>query len=594
MSTLSKCCACGCQPEQLFWVQPGPNATAAPPEGALPTGPTGCVEEQSFTYGGPKAFHRLTGECNSLVVTTETNRDTLVFDVQVNPPAIAFGTFIPNAKAFDIQLKLWCDGEGQHEVGTVRLWAELGSRLQDTQFTQDPDSFATAIPSFGPLVVYNTCWFKVYASLTTDGQPEAVQIICPTTLALYGTSSQNYYEGSVFFGIAFRVTATYADGECDVNCAYTLYDDYGEQYRDYYEGYSEDPGPEVQGTFSPQDTGAMGIALYGTSLNGQIPARRHLFPTASAIKQHKRAAATIEVNDDWKWDIRIRAKSYSPAHAPAVPAVPEETEEQCVCTPTGATGPADCFVSRTPGATVTPQDPYLYPWYLSPCSHVRRGSRITHGRVSNQFENLLITLPEYQGAPYEWNGYVSQIPHGPYELNGERNGTPLADDTFWLAAGSVPVVTTPGVYYYGYTWAFRTDSVTIAASIRTTLIQPGGGYSPQNLLPVFPLTVLSPCPGSEDEWQTSVMVFVYVRGRFVNQYYGGEFPGDAYSQPFAIWITHAHSVSSSFFRGEEISISGSGAGCRAQWYGVNPNPAETTTLFQLSYATPMKVKLLGE
>lgn len=583
MSTLTKCCACGCTPEQLFWVTPGSNAIASVPEGTLPTGPTGCVQVGSFT-SGTSDFHRLIGDCNSLAVTTETDRDTLVLDVRVNPPAIGPGTFVPNAKAFDIELKLWCDGNGQEQLGTVRLWAELGSRLQDTQFTQDPESFATATPSFGPFVVYNTCWFKVYASLIINDQFETVQVICPTTQGVYFPGSNNYREESVFAGIAFRVTATYADEQCDVNVSYTTYPAYAEAARINYSGYSELGGVEIEPTFSPEDPGAMGWTPYGTLIQGFPPARRHAFSTATTTRQHKRVGATIEDNESWKWTIGIRAKSYSPNHPPAVPAVPDASIDQCVCTPTGATGPADCFIERTQAGTVKPEDPYRYPWFMSPCSHVRRGSRVTHGRVVDQFENLSVTLPACDGAPYDWNGYVSQMPAGPYELSGALNGTTLADDTFWLAAGSIPTVVGTDAYY-GQT-GFRTDSVTIAASIRTTLIRTGGPL-------LLPLTVLTPCPGDADEWITAITIFVYMRGRFAINYDGGAFPADSASQPFAVWMTHAHFISSAFFRGTEISIP-IGSGCRAQWMGgFHPNPFTTDTLYELTYTTPLKVQLMG-
>lgn len=595
MSRLTNCCACGCTPEQLFWVTPGPNAIASVPEGTLPTGPTGCVEVASFTYG-TQDFHRLTGECQSLAVTTETDRDTVVLDILAEPPPVVFGTFVPNVKAFDISLKLWCNGEGQQEIGTVRLWAELGSRLLDTKFTQDPESFALAVPSFGEFVVYNTCWFKVFASLTVAGQTETVQIICPTTELQYGGGlNTTYLEESTFGPIWMRVTATCADGKCDVHLGYSKggLSGYANSGISDGVGYSELSIGEIQPTFVVEDVHALGVVPVG--LGAYSPARRHLFPPVNAIRQHRRFGATIERDNDWLWAIRIRAKSYSPLNAPAVPAVPEQSENQCVCTPTGATGPAECFVARTESETAKPENPYQYPWFLSPCSHVRRGSRVTHGRPSSQFDNLSVTLPSYGSAPYAWGSYLSQLPSGPYELNAARSGVALADDTFWLAAGSVPVITGENGYL-GSSLGVRTDSMTIGASIRTIVVRTGSyGGTVQ-----FPWTVLVPCPGDQDEWITHVMVFVYLRGRFANGYAGGAFPSDANSSPFAIWITHFQAVGSGFFRGEETSSTNTVAigvpvqanGCRAQFFGVNPDPVTVTTLFSLTYGTPFKVQLV--
>lgn len=585
MSTLTKCCECeGCQPEQLFWVAPGLEASASAPEGSLPTGPTGCVEVASFEPLGPPDFHRLTGDCESLAVTTETERNSLVADVRLILPQSGGYGLEAGAKAFDIALKLWCNEVGGGEVGTVRIWAELGSNLLYTKFTADPESTAIVTPSQGALG-FNAFWLKMYATLTCGGNSSTVQLIFPT----WETALFNEL-GNVS-GLNVRVTATYSEGELDANCSYTTYPDYGEGERSNRIGYSEQPINEIKPTWSPEDPGAMGFAPFGTLISGFPPARRHSFPTASVTKQHKRMAATIEVNSDWKWRVLIRAKSYNTNYGPSVPAVPELEDDECVCMPTGATGPAECYVARTSAETVAPENPYSYPWFLSPCNHSRRGSRVTHGMVSSQFRNLTVTLPEYQGGPFELNGYFSSIPSGPYELGDVRDGDSLADDTFWLAAGPIPdVIVSDG--YFGNT-GFKTESVTVAASVRTILIRPNnlGGVV------LLPLTVLTPCPEDADEWQTEVMVFVYLRGRYAINYNGGEFPetDSLTSKPFAVWMTHSHAIGSEFFRGEEISIGVSSA-CAAQWIGEKVPAAfpTNTTLYQLLYGSPLKVQLLGE
>lgn len=567
MSRLTSCCACdGCEPEQLFWREAGQP---------LPTGPTGCVTGKTMYYSYPpreETFQILNSGCAGLRVTNATERNVLVFDVFVEGQT----TGLPNAwrKApgnFSTELRLWCDENGANEKAVFRLTGMLGSTINFE--TDDLETF-TPVQDIS-VAGYTNCTgakqYSVEMQLQVGDNIQTAKVIAvPRTAFLESPEVWTRRLNAQRFH--FRVTATRMDGDCDVWVALTSANaatDFASGFNSYL-AYRESDEIEQTG-WIPTEFTRVGTNLidsyasqfFAANQNGGV---LHFFDTKTVGDDGTCGAASTTTAESCV--ISVRAMGYTTNLPPTKAVVPEDGDLQCFCTPTGATGPADCYVDRTRSGAVSPPNPYRYPWYISPCSHTKKSGHVTHAMLSKNLTRLSLTLPEL-GAYNAGDSYLESLLKGlagTYELSPDIGGSPLANNQFFLNAGGLPTVETP-IFSIG-TLFVDIDSVVIGATTRAWLGSLVNGTELGFTAPAW--TSWPPCVGASDDWVALTQVYVFVRGlqRVVL------FEGNPTQQPFAFFLSGEIACGSDFYRGIEQSFEANDSmrgGMPVRFYGY---PAE--------------------
>lgn len=544
MSRLTSCCACdGCEPEQLFWREPGQPLPTGP-TGA--TGPAGCTSAYTMFYSFPPVaenFEVLDSSCAGLRVTNETERNVLVFDVFVEGQT----TGLPNAWRralgnFSTELRLWCDENGTNEQAVLRITGMLGSAINFQ--TDDLETFTpvqdTAVSG------YTNCTgakqYSVEMQLQVGDHIQAAKVVAvPRPASL--ESPQVWTRRLNAQRFHFRVTATRMDGNCDVWVALTSANPVSEfTFANRYLAYRESNEIEQTSYFPTEFTRVASnlIDVYASQFYAglQHGGVLHFFDTRTVAEDGSCGAASTTTAESCV--ISTRAIAYKTSLPATKAVIPEDGDLECYCTPTGATGPADCYVDRTEEGAVSPGNPYRYPWFISPCSHTTKSGHVTHAMLSKNLTRLSLTLPEMQDSS---GVLLPESLAGTYELSPDINGAPLANNQFFLNAGGLATAESP--FFSTGTLYVDIDSVVLGATTRAWL----GHLTPSFVqYPVW--EAWPPCVGDADDWVAFVQFYVFVRGVRRIVYFDAE----PTQTPFAFFMSGEIACGSNFYRGTEQSF----------------------------------------
>lgn len=548
MSRLTNCCACdaGCEPEQLYWREPGQP---------LPTGPAACTNENSVFYGFPpqeERYEYLDSGCSGLRVTSETTRNVLLFDVFVEgDPA---GVFRQAPSSFSTELRLWCDEHGENPQAKVRIIGTVGEAIDFA--AGDPETF-TPIQDASAAGLTNCQGAKNYTlrlEIEAGGSTESAKMIAfPQVVPGGGSPFHTLGKQLAFQRARFTVVATRLNGECD---AWVLARNPGDLPATAYGGYRE--GDFVDGLSTDTSTeftryGDFFLPLAESIVSGndfRVMLREsvlHFFSPVQVADDGECGAVSATADS---CVVTVRAMAYQTTREPALAVVPEDGELDCYCTPTGATGPAECFVDRTPEGGVSPANPYRYPWFISPCSHTRKSGHVTHAALSKNLSRLSVTLPQLEssgafGATAYYVEPMLKAIAGAYELSPDIDGSPLIDNQFFLSAGGGASEEGESLVFGDRVFA-DIESVVLGASMRSVLVtNPLSSYTQVT----SGWITLPPCSGAVDDWAAFVQLYVFVRGQ--QRLVDAESDALVSTTPFSFFLSGSICCGSDFYRGIE-------------------------------------------
>lgn len=497
MSTLTKCCSCsGCVPEITPWVIRDAETSTATVSGNTVT----LREEGEAAVAGPFGQRTLVVDCEFIF-------PMYLFPLIGGWPPQAVPDSVHNPEHTEIRVPLWCDESGDSAIAEVVLSMSpsepnfvpdilsaepgFGSFILPAPFVvplmdnENPSThIITPCMPFGyameGLVLFNPRrrWHTAFRShtltlaLKVNGQTRQT-VIVPTlgggdsdsaATGIQSVHQQRFHLKT----IRLQITAVKEDDSRMLDVAVCLMG-IGD-LRDYRVGnyevkfdesfaYSEPDGeiigpamlwnPYFDGSPSP-DVVASGV---------KFAPQWHLFDSEDYQETDNASAAVIvERLDESPEDensystltparVTARARGYGTV-AKNVALIPADRSRFCNSESDGYIDPnsASQFGGTGIKTGVTlPENPHLYPWWKTPCTHWVRGGRVTNSlQRQSPFSGLRVTFPSGLeidsfdfGGPNAFNRtYGRQLAaiyaglEGQIELTSNLNGDQLADNTF--------------------------------------------------------------------------------------------------------------------------------------------------------------------